>query len=132
MTPGCAARTMREVGARILIVDDYARFRSTARALLHGGGFEVVGEAADGASALEAAAALRPGVVLLDVQLPDMDGFEVARRLARYDHAPAVILVSSRDASDFPVRLAGASVHGFISKSDLSQARLADLLQVTP
>lgn len=119
------------MGTTILIVDDYAPFRSAARALLDGGGFEVVGEAGDGASALAAAASLRPDVVLLDVQLPDLDGFEVARRLAALVPAPAVVLVSSRDASDFPVRLAGASVHGFIPKSDLSHATLADLLQVS-
>jgi DNA-binding NarL/FixJ family response regulator len=121
---------MREVGATILIVDDYAPFRSSARLLLDGDRFRVVGEAVDGASALDAAQALLPDVVLLDVQLPDMDGFEVARRLGAQPHAPQVVLTSSRDAADFPSRLAGASARGFISKADLSQARLANLLEV--
>jgi DNA-binding NarL/FixJ family response regulator len=121
---------MREVGARILIVDDYAPFRSSARLLLDGERFQVVGEAVDGASALDAVETLRPDIVLLDVRLPDMDGFEVAQRLAARPDAPAVVLVSSRDTADFPSRLTGTSARGFISKADLSPNRLADLLQV--
>lgn len=121
---------MREMGASILIVDDYAPFRSSARSLLDGERFRVVGEAIDGASALDAVDALRPDIVLLDVRLPDMDGFEVARRLAARPHAPAVVLISSRDGADFPSRLTGTSARGFISKADLSPTRLADLLQV--
>src|SRR3954454_201506 len=66
----------------VLIVDDHAGFRSLARRLLEAAGYEVVGEAHDGASAIELAWGLRPAIVLLDVQLPDLDGFEVARRLA--------------------------------------------------
>jgi DNA-binding NarL/FixJ family response regulator len=118
------------MGATLLIVDDYAPFRSSARALLDGSRLEVIGEAGDGTSALRAAQALRPDAVLLDVHLPDMDGFEVARRLAALPHAPAVVLTSSRDASDFPSRLAQTAARGFISKADLSQQSVADLLQV--
>jgi len=121
---------MREVGARILIVDDYAPFRSSARLLLDGESFHVIGEAVDGASALAAVGALRPDIVLLDVRLPDMDGFEVARRLAALADAPAVVLISSRDVTDFPSRLTGTSALGFISKAELSPGRLADLLGV--
>ena len=73
----------------VLIVDDHASFRATARQLLEAEGYEVVGEAADGASALEAVARLRPDVVLLDVQLPDMDGFEISRRLCGNGCEPA-------------------------------------------
>jgi DNA-binding NarL/FixJ family response regulator len=123
---------MREMGVTILIVDDYAPFRSAARALLDGDRFTVVGEAGDAASAIEVTKALRPEVVLVDVHLPDVDGFEVARRLATEEHAPVVIMISSRDASDFPNRLAGTSARGFISKSELSRAAIADLLQVAP
>lgn len=120
---------MREVGARILIVDDYAPFRSSARLLLDGQHFRVVGEAVDGASALVAMDALEPDIVLLDVCLPDMDGFEVARRLAARRNPPAVVLISSRDTADFPSRLDGTSARGFISKADLSPTRLVDVLQ---
>src|SRR4051794_25261550 len=86
----------------VLIVDDHATFRSAVRAVLEASGFEVLGEAVDGASALAAAATLRPEVVLLDVQLPDIDGFDVARRLANGPGpGPAVVLVSSRAASSY-------------------------------
>src|ERR671936_2248551 len=85
----------------VLVVDDHPTFRATARALLEAEGFDVVGEAEDGRSALAEVERLRPEIVLLDVQLPDIDGFEVAARLARDGAAPQIVLTSSRDASDF-------------------------------
>jgi DNA-binding NarL/FixJ family response regulator len=113
----------------VLIVDDHAAFRSAARALLEASGFEVLGEASDGASALVAAMALRPELILLDVQLPDIDGFEVAHRLAlESDPAPTVVLISTRAASSYRRRLAQTPAAGFIAKSDLSGASLSDLL----
>jgi DNA-binding NarL/FixJ family response regulator len=90
----------------VLIVDDHAEFRGLARALLEADGFEVLGEAADGESALAAAASLRPELVLLDIQLPDVDGFEVAVRLVNAVDPPAVVLISSRSASSYRRRLA--------------------------
>ena len=85
-----------------LIVDDHPSFRAMARALLEAEGFEVVGEAETGIAGLRAAGELRPDLVLLDVQLPDFDGFEVAARLTSANgDSPAVVLTSSRDASDF-------------------------------
>jgi DNA-binding NarL/FixJ family response regulator len=102
----------------VLIVDDYAPFRDSARGLLEGGGFEVVGEAEDGARALELAAELRPDVVLLDVHMPDLDGFEVARRLAELDPAPEVVLTSSRD--DYAPLVAGSAARAFVRKDALS------------
>jgi DNA-binding NarL/FixJ family response regulator len=112
----------------VLIVDDHAPFRAQARALLQLEGFEVVGEAADAQSALDAIRRLRPNVVLLDIQLPDLDGFEVARRLAQAGDPPAIVLVSSRDRSAYRRRLAQSSARGFITKSDLSGASLAALV----
>jgi DNA-binding NarL/FixJ family response regulator len=106
----------------VLIVDDHATFRAAARALLEAAQFDVVGEAADGASAVTAAAALRPDVVLLDIQLPDVDGFAVAQRLAG---GPAIVLTSSRAASSFRRRLAEHPELPFIAKSDLSGETLA-------
>jgi DNA-binding NarL/FixJ family response regulator len=82
----------------VLIVDDHAPFRALARALLQLEDFEVVGEAADALSALDAVRRLRPNVVLLDIQLPDLDGFEVAHRLAQTADPPAIVLVSSLSA----------------------------------
>jgi DNA-binding NarL/FixJ family response regulator len=115
------------VSRSVLIVDDHAEFRRSARALLEAEGFEVVGEAADGASALIGAARLHPRLVLLDVQLPDLDGFEVAARLADSGDPPAVILTSTRAASSYRRRLANTPVLGFIAKADLSGEALAAL-----
>jgi CheY-like chemotaxis protein len=109
----------------VLIVDDHAPFRRLARRLLEAGGFTVVGEAADGASALAAATALRPEVVLLDVLLPDLDGFAVARRLAAQDEPPLVVLTSSRDSVELGTRLAHAPAAVFLQKDELSAARFA-------
>lgn len=114
--------------ATVLLVDDHAGFRAQARALLEGAGYEVVGEAADGASALEAARALRPDVVVLDVQLPDTDGFEVARSLQDDADPPAIILISSREAADYGGRIARSPARGFVSKTELSARALAALL----
>jgi DNA-binding NarL/FixJ family response regulator len=111
----------------VLIVDDHADFRSYARAVLQAEGYEVVGEAQDGASALVAARALRPGLVLLDVQLPDLDGFAVCEQLAEGDGAPAVVLTSSRAVSSLRRRLIESSARGFIAKAELSGAGLAAL-----
>jgi DNA-binding NarL/FixJ family response regulator len=112
----------------VLIVDDHPSFRATARALLEAEGFDVVGEAADGAQALVLAAQTRPQVVLLDVQLPDIDGFEVAARLTANGSAPAVVLVSSRDGSDYGSLVEESGARGFVPKAELSGERLAALL----
>jgi DNA-binding NarL/FixJ family response regulator len=113
---------------RVLIVDDHAGFRATARQVLEAEGFEVVGEAGDGASALECVARLRPDVVLLDVQLPDTNGFEVAEKLCSNGARPDVVLTSSRDASEFGELIDTCGSRGFIPKGELSGGRLAALL----
>ena len=113
----------------VLIVDDHAEFRAGARALLEVDGFDVLGEAPDGESALAAARRLRPQVVLLDIQLPGIDGFAVASRLAEGDDPPIVVLTSSRAAEAFRHRLqAAGSVRGFIAKAELSGECLSALL----
>lgn len=112
----------------VLIVDDHSGFRSSARALLEAEGFDVVGEAEDGVSALVAIDRLHPRIVLLDVQLPDIDGFEVAERLARAGDPPAVVLVSTRGVSSYQRRLARSPVRGFISKGELSGNALSALV----
>jgi DNA-binding NarL/FixJ family response regulator len=120
--------TWARMGPTVLIVDDHSSFRSLARTLLEAEGFAVVGEAEDAATAIAAVEALRPAVVLLDVQLPDLDGFELAERLARRADAPAVVLVSTRAAAAYGVRLETTSARGFISKTSLSGAALAALV----
>jgi DNA-binding NarL/FixJ family response regulator len=112
----------------VLIVDDHEAFRSSARALLEADAYDVIGEAADGAAALAAAAALRPDIVLLDIQLPDIDGFTVARQLATAPNPPVVVLVSSRDAASYGSRLTQTPARGFIPKSGLSGEALAALV----
>jgi DNA-binding NarL/FixJ family response regulator len=109
----------------VLIVDDHAPFRRWARRLLEAGGFTVVGEAADGEAGLAAADALRPEVVLLDVLLPDLDGFAVAERLAALDEPLLVVLTSSRDRVELGTRLTHAPAAGFLQKDELSAERLA-------
>lgn len=118
----------RLVKPTVVIADDHGGFRSSVRALLEAEGFEVVGEAEDGLSALAAVDQLHPSIVLLDIQLPDVDGFEVAERLARAGDPPAVVLVSTRDISAYRRRLAGSPVRGFVSKSELSGDALSALV----
>src|SRR5438094_3334814 len=100
----------------VLIVDDHPSFRTTARVLLESEGFDVVGEAEDGASALAAAERLHPQVVLLDVHLPDTDGFAVARCLNGDGDGdgPVIVLTSSRDACDFGRLVAESGARGFV------------------
>ena len=112
----------------LLIVDDHAVFRSTARALLECDGWTVVGEAADGSSGVDAVRALRPDVVLLDVRLPDIDGFAVAERLAAEGGGPAVVVTSSSDDPLYPDRARRTGACGFLAKHDLSGEALQRLV----
>jgi DNA-binding NarL/FixJ family response regulator len=112
----------------VLIVDDHRSFRGSARRLLEAEGFTVVGEARDGRGAIASTQQLQPELVLLDVQLPDVDGFEVATRLAALGVRSEVVLISSRAAAEYGPVLARAPVRGFIPKSELSGAALTGLL----
>jgi len=112
----------------VVIVDDHAFFRSAAKALPETGGFDVIGEAQDGVSALEAVDRLHPRIVLLDIRLPGMDGFEVARQLARSSDPPTVVLISTRDSSNYRRRIAGSPACGFILNSELSGDALSALV----
>ena len=110
----------------ILIVDDYAPFRASARSLLESEGFDVVGEAENGVAALRLAKELEPEIVLLDVALPDFDGFEVADRLRKLKSPPEVILTSSRD--DYGPLIASSAARAFVRKDELSGDTLASAL----
>lgn len=112
----------------ILIVDDNPRFRASARRLLEAEGLAVVGEAADGRDAIATAQLLQPDLVLLDVQLPDLDGFEVATRLAALEVRSAVVLTSSRGAAEYGSLVTDTPARAFIHKSELSGAALIDAL----
>jgi DNA-binding NarL/FixJ family response regulator len=111
----------------VLIVDDHAGFRRAARDMLEAEGFRVIAESSTGGDALTAAKRVRPGVVLLDIGLPDIDGLEVAARLTAADREPAVILTSSRDAADYLPLVAPSGARGFIPKHELTGAAVAAL-----
>lgn len=112
----------------VLVVDDHAGFRRQTRLLLEEAGYDVVGEAADAAAAVASARRLRPDIVLLDVQLPDDDGFSVAWTLALDEAPPAVVLVSGRDRADYAERITICPVRGFIAKIELTAEALRDIL----
>ena len=112
----------------VLIVDDHEDFRVSASALLEAEGFSVVGAVADGGEALAAVERLRPDVVLLDVQLPDVDGFVIAERLSLAPDPPRVVLISARDAAVYGSRVGEAPARGFLPKAKLSGASLAALV----
>lgn len=114
---------------RVLVVDDHPSFRSCASEFLASEGFDVVGQAEDGASALALAAELRPGYVLLDIQLPDMDGFAVAERLLADAPELQIVLVSSRDRSSYGPLIERSGARGFLAKGELASAVLAELLE---
>ena len=120
-----------EPSAAILIVDDHSGFRAFARAMLEAAGFTVA-EAATGAEATEAASRIRPRLVLLDIQLPDLDGFEVARRLTAEPGGPVIVLTSTREASDYGVRITSSQAAAFLPKDQLSGAVLRRFLPPDP
>jgi DNA-binding NarL/FixJ family response regulator len=112
----------------VLIVDDHAGFRGSARELLEAEGFDVIGEAADAASAIAAVRELHPDIVLLDIQLPDANGLKVSEQIAFGNGQPAIVLVSSRDVSYLAGALEECPACGFIPKSELSGSEIRRLL----
>jgi DNA-binding NarL/FixJ family response regulator len=118
------------MGASVLIVDDHAGFRGHARRLLECEGYRVVGEAEDCASAVEAARELHPELVLVDVHLPDADGFELTSRLGTLADPPAaVVLTSSRDCAELDQSVSACGACGFVPKADLSRDAIEELLR---
>jgi CheY-like chemotaxis protein len=112
----------------VLIVDDHASFRRAVRLVLEYEGYEVVGEAADGEQALAAAGDLSPELVLLDVHMPGIDGFEVASRLTELGDPPVIVMTSSRERADFGPLVEESGAHGFIHKADLSGPAISAVL----
>jgi DNA-binding NarL/FixJ family response regulator len=119
---------MGRVPRSVLIVDDSAPFRMTARALLVARGYTIAGTAEDGAGALDAIRTLRPDAVLLDVNLPDMDGVAVARTMTSDGAAPAVVLISTVERAALGDSVEACGARGFLAKSELASPRLMDLL----
>ncbi len=120
-------RSSLQMDATVLIVDDDPAFRVLARRMIEDAGLTVTGEAADGGSALAEAAAARPDAILVDVSLPDRDGYDLCRELARLPWRPRLLLTSSdSDAGD-----ANGAVP-FVAKQDLANAPLRELLAANP
>jgi len=117
------------VATSIVIVDDDPRFRGIARRLLESEGFEVIGEAADGREALAVTRELEPDIVLLDVQLPHLDGIQVATQLTAGGGAPAIVLTSTRDESDFGAQVEESGARGFVPKDEISAERITSLCE---
>jgi len=116
------------MGSGVLIVDDYAGFRAQARRLLESEGYRVVGEAADCASALSCASELTPELALVDVFLPDGNGFELTDRLVELERPPLVVLTSSHDRAEFEACLAESRARGFVPKAEISRATIEEVL----
>ena len=112
----------------VLIVDDHAGFRASARAILEADGFEIVGEAETGTEAVKAIEELGPEIVVLDVQLPDMTGFDVCEECLADGRAPAIVLVSSRAVEEYGPLVEQSGARGFVAKADLSGEALLALL----
>jgi two-component system nitrate/nitrite response regulator NarL len=111
----------------VLVVDDHASFRELARALLEEGGYSVVGEAVDGVTALAACRRLRPDAVLLDVHLPDMDGFAVCAALGLERPAPRVVLTSADEDERVGSLLHRSGALGFVAKAALANSQIGAL-----
>src|SRR3954468_10727521 len=122
------ADNQEQMAMTLLIVDDHSTFRSVARKVLEHHGYVVVGEAADGETAIEEVRRLKPDIVLLDVQLPGIDGFEVAARLTANGDTPAIVVTSSRDGEDFGPLVERSGALGFVPKADLSGAAIDALV----
>jgi len=119
---------MLAMATSVLIVDDHAHFRRTARRALERDGWTIAGEAVDAHAALDAVRRLEPDVVLLDVGLPGMSGLEVARRLRDGMPEVAVVVISTQDSGDYSELAVASGARGFLAKSELTGAALADLV----
>ena len=113
----------------VLVVDDDAEFRALAVLLLRSRGYEVVGETADAASAVDAAVSLRPSAILLDVNLPDRDGFWVAEALKEAGIGARVLLTSAAMTEVSARALERCGAVGFVPKSELATTDLSGLLR---
>jgi DNA-binding NarL/FixJ family response regulator len=120
--------TLHAMGLRVLVVDDHPGFRRQARLVLEDAGYEVVGEAPDAATAIIGVRNLRPDIALVDIGLPDHDGFFVAQVLAAEAAPPAVVLVSGRDVADYGPRVRSCGARGFLSRLELSAKSLRGVL----
>ena len=119
-----------EVSLRCLIVDDNALFLEGAADLLEREGLDVVGVASNSAQAIQLASELRPDVTLVDIDLGDEDGLEVARQLSENPAVHSkVILISTHSEDDLAHLIAMSPALGFVPKTRLSAQAIRDLLE---
>jgi DNA-binding NarL/FixJ family response regulator len=113
-------------GVRVLVVDDQEPFRRAMAAVVDATeGFVLVGAVASGEESIEAAAELRPALVLMDVNLPGIDGIEASRRLRSHSERPVVVLLSTYDEDRFD--LAGSGAAAYIAKAVFGPDRLVEV-----
>ena len=118
-------------GQRVLVIDDDVEFGTAASLLLAASGYEVVGQPATAAGGLSAAQALLPDVVLLDISLPDGNGFDVAKRLTELENPAALIMISSRESSGLTAAAFESGARGFLPKSKFSVSSIRAFLDGT-
>jgi DNA-binding NarL/FixJ family response regulator len=115
------------MAVRVLIVDDQEPFREAARTVVEmTDGFEIAGEAETGEASIDAARELDPDLVLMDVNLPGMDGLEATRRILAESSRTVVLLVSTYEADEYAPRAAEAGAAAYIPKSEFDPDRLAE------
>jgi DNA-binding NarL/FixJ family response regulator len=113
---------------RVLIVDDQLPFREASRMVVDmTDGFEVAGEAVDGEQGVEMTQALNPDLVLMDVQMPGMDGLEATRRIRAFDRSPYVVVMSTHESGDYRETALNAGAHAFIAKSEFGMDALEEV-----
>jgi DNA-binding NarL/FixJ family response regulator len=113
---------------RVLIADDHRLFAEALEAVLSSEErIEVVGRASDGGEAVELARTLQPDLVVLDISMPVLDGFEAAAELERLEHPPAVLMLTGSSSPDDVDRARRAGVKGYITK-DAIAASLVDAI----
>lgn len=121
--------TLVHMSQTVLIVDDHDTYRAFVKSLLQEGGFEVVGEAANALSGLDAIRSLQPDLVVLDVQLPSSSGFEMARQLRSEGFSAPIILMSSREAASYGDQIDNSGAVGFIPKGEMSGETVRAVLE---
>ena len=129
--PGRSCHRAHPIPVRCLIVDDHTSFREEMHGLLVEQGLDVVGGAGSVAEGRRQIAELRPDVALIDIDLGDQSGLELARQLSEKSGqaaAPHVILISTHDETEYADLIQASSAVGFLAKSDLSAASIRRLL----
>ena len=113
---------------RVLIVDDQLPFREASRMVVEmTDGFAVAGEAGNGEEAVELAQSLRPDLILMDVQMPGIDGLEATRQISQLDDPPPVVVMSTHESGDYRQTAVAAGAIAFVPKSEFGMEVLEEI-----